>query len=154
MGLVFQWPIQAMRSENHTLWLFSKPRLRVQIRLRLAWPRGCFDIIAHALCTCSGLQTRGRSLSETMELKLNRSRSHGDERGLVWRAVSIVSSLFHLYKMAAWPQFERSIYFNSSKNKIFPHLNHSLPACICLVELLKFLIIAWLIRHCLSTFCK
>ena len=40
---------------------FSKPRLRLQIWLRLAWPRVCF-VIAHALRTCSELQTREQSL--------------------------------------------------------------------------------------------
>ena len=37
-------------------WPFSKPRLLLQIRLRLAWPRGCFDN-DRALCTCSSERT-------------------------------------------------------------------------------------------------
>ena len=37
-----------------------RPRLRLEIRLRLAWPRGRFDITARAFRTWSGFQTRER----------------------------------------------------------------------------------------------
>ena len=41
---------------------FSKPRLRLWIRLRLAWPR-IDNYFERVLLTRSGLQTRGRSLN-------------------------------------------------------------------------------------------
>ena len=43
-----------------SLWPFLKPLLRLWVRLRLAWPRGCFD--NNCACCATGLQTRGWSL--------------------------------------------------------------------------------------------
>ena len=49
-------------NQSTWLWPFSKPRLRLQIRLRLAWPRSCFDNLCVLYVTCSELKGRKRSL--------------------------------------------------------------------------------------------
>ena len=57
--------VNSQTSTTNLIKALSKPQLRLPIRLRLAWPRGCFDTFAHALHKRQGFRREDGAWSRT-----------------------------------------------------------------------------------------
>ena len=74
-------PEDATFFERHIQRPFSKPRLRLWIRLRLAWPRGCFDILRVLCVRAQGFRREDGAWSRIQ------SRSRGFEKAFTKMAL-------------------------------------------------------------------